>query len=163
MANLVIENRLWPCVSRIMTASSRFTWILPNLERLQTACYAWLFEICVAAGGGLRVMPIYEYVCEKCGERIEVLQKVTDRPLKRCRKCRGKLEKVVSRTSFQLKGGGWYKTDYSSSPASKTGEKSGEKSGDKAGEKSEKSEKSDKKKSDTSTASSGSGASAKTD
>jgi putative FmdB family regulatory protein len=63
-------------------------------------------------------MPIYEYVCEKCGEQLEVMQKVSDGPLKRCRKCRGKLEKVVSRTAFQLKGSGWYKTDYPNKSAS---------------------------------------------
>ena len=63
-------------------------------------------------------MPIYEYVCEKCGEEIEVLQKISDEPLKRCRKCRGKLEKVISRTAFQLKGSGWYKTDYPNKSAS---------------------------------------------
>jgi putative FmdB family regulatory protein len=64
-------------------------------------------------------MPIYEYVCEKCGAHIEVMQKLSDAPLKRCRKCRGKLEKIVSRTSFQLKGSGWYMTDYSrKTPAS---------------------------------------------
>jgi len=74
-------------------------------------------------------MPIYEYICEKCGAHIEVLQKVTDEPLKRCRNCRGKLEKIVSRTSFQLKGGGWYKTDYSSgSSSSKSEDKAGKKS-----------------------------------
>lgn len=59
-------------------------------------------------------MPIYEYVCEKCGNHLEVMQKVTDEPLKRCSNCRGKLEKIISRTSFQLKGSGWYKSDYSS-------------------------------------------------
>lgn len=59
-------------------------------------------------------MPIYEYVCEKCGSHIEVIQKVGDAPPKRCAKCKGKLEKKISRTSFQLKGSGWYKTDYSS-------------------------------------------------
>lgn len=64
-------------------------------------------------------MPIYEYVCEKCGSHVEVLQKVGEAPLKRCQKCRGKLEKVVSRTSFQLKGSGWYATDYSSKKPSK--------------------------------------------
>ena len=58
-------------------------------------------------------MPIYEYICEKCGEHTEVIQKVSDAPLKRCSKCRGTLEKILSRTSFQLKGGGWYMTDYS--------------------------------------------------
>jgi putative FmdB family regulatory protein len=60
-------------------------------------------------------MPIYEYVCEKCGSRIEVIQKVNDAPPKRCQKCRGKLKRAVSRTSFQLKGSGWYATDYSGS------------------------------------------------
>lgn len=57
-------------------------------------------------------MPMYEYICEKCGSHIEVLQKLSDPPLKRCTKCRGKLEKTVSRTSFQLKGSGWYVTDF---------------------------------------------------
>ncbi|HKG21455.1 MAG TPA: zinc ribbon domain-containing protein [Blastocatellia bacterium] len=68
-------------------------------------------------------MPIYEYVCEKCGDHIEAIQKVGDPLLKRCKKCRGKLEKVVSRTSFQLKGSGWYLTDYSSKSSSKSTEK----------------------------------------
>ena len=63
-------------------------------------------------------MPIYEYICEKCGSHIEVIQKISDAPLKRCAKCRGKLEKTVSRTSFQLKGSGWYVTDYSRKDAS---------------------------------------------
>ena len=62
-------------------------------------------------------MPIYEYLCEKCGTHIEVIQKISDAPLKRCAKCRGKLEKTVSRTSFQLKGSGWYVTDYSGKDA----------------------------------------------
>lgn len=61
-------------------------------------------------------MPIYGYLCEKCGSQMEVMQKVSDAPLKRCKKCRGKLGKVVSRTSFTLKGTGWYATDYSSKP-----------------------------------------------
>jgi putative FmdB family regulatory protein len=69
-------------------------------------------------------MPIYEYVCEKCGSHLEVLQKVGEAPLKRCQKCRGKLEKIVSRTSFQLKGSGWYVTDYSSKKPSSSKEKS---------------------------------------
>ena len=68
-------------------------------------------------------MPIYEYICEKCGSRTEVIQKITDPPLKRCSKCRGKLEKSVSRTSFQLKGSGWYVTDYSRGDSAKSKEK----------------------------------------
>jgi putative FmdB family regulatory protein len=63
-------------------------------------------------------MPIYEYLCEKCGSHIEVIQKISDPPLKRCSKCRGKLGKTVSRTSFQLKGSGWYATDYSNKNSS---------------------------------------------
>jgi putative FmdB family regulatory protein len=69
-------------------------------------------------------MPIYEYLCEKCGSHTEVIQKVNDEPLKRCQKCRGKLQKVVSRTSFQLKGGGWYLSDYSRKSSPETKEKS---------------------------------------
>jgi putative FmdB family regulatory protein len=57
-------------------------------------------------------MPIYEYRCRHCGDVREVMQKVTDRPLRKCGKCSGRLEKLVSRTSFQLKGGGWFATGY---------------------------------------------------
>jgi putative FmdB family regulatory protein len=78
-------------------------------------------------------MPIYEYICEKCGDHLEVMQKINDAPLKRCQKCRGKLEKVMSRTSFQLKGGGWYATDYSrKSSGSDKAEKSKDKKSDSA-------------------------------
>jgi putative FmdB family regulatory protein len=73
-------------------------------------------------------MPIYEYVCEKCGSRIEIIQRLGDAPPKRCRKCRGKLKKAISRTSFQLKGSGWYATDYPRKQAGPGKEKS-EKSG----------------------------------
>ena len=47
-------------------------------------------------------MPIYEYSCEKCGSHLEVMQKMTDKPLTRCPECKGKLEKIFSQTSFQL-------------------------------------------------------------
>lgn len=57
-------------------------------------------------------MPIYEYECRKCQDHVEVLQKITDKPLVKCRKCGGRLEKQWSSTSFQLKGSGWYVTDY---------------------------------------------------
>jgi putative FmdB family regulatory protein len=68
-------------------------------------------------------MPIYEYVCEKCGNHIELLQKVGDAPPQKCTKCKkGKMEKIFSRTSFQLKGSGWYASDYAKSPASSKGE-----------------------------------------
>ncbi len=57
-------------------------------------------------------MPIYEYVCKKCGHHLEIIQKMSDKPLSRCRECRGRLEKVISQTSFHLKGSGWYVSDY---------------------------------------------------
>ena len=57
-------------------------------------------------------MPIYEYKCQSCGDVSEVLQKMSDKPLTKCKKCSGALEKLISRSSFQLKGSGWYVTDY---------------------------------------------------
>ena len=60
-------------------------------------------------------MPIYEFVCEKCGRLVERLQKVSDPPPDACPECGGKMAKIMSRNSFQLKGGGWYKDLYSSS------------------------------------------------
>ncbi len=61
-------------------------------------------------------MPIYEYECQKCGAPLEVVQKVTDSPLKKCKKnkCNGKLIRLISNSSFVLKGSGWYVTDYPS-------------------------------------------------
>ncbi|MFI5365943.1 MAG: FmdB family zinc ribbon protein [Candidatus Binatia bacterium] len=56
-------------------------------------------------------MPIYEYQCKKCGQ-FETMQKITDRPLTRCPTCQSKVTKLMSNTSFQLKGSGWYITDY---------------------------------------------------
>jgi putative FmdB family regulatory protein len=57
-------------------------------------------------------MPIYEYECTKCGERIEVIQKMSDKPLKKHAECGGTLHKLISASGFQFKGTGWYVTDY---------------------------------------------------
>jgi putative FmdB family regulatory protein len=57
-------------------------------------------------------VPIYEYQCSKCGEIFEAFQKMNDNPLKECKFCKGKVERLISQTSFQLKGTGWYVTDY---------------------------------------------------
>jgi putative FmdB family regulatory protein len=57
-------------------------------------------------------MPIYEYECKKCGSRVEVLQKMNDQPLRRCRACGGQLERLLSSVGIQFKGTGWYVTDY---------------------------------------------------
>jgi putative FmdB family regulatory protein len=56
-------------------------------------------------------MPIYEYHCAKCGT-FEATQRITDKSLTRCPTCKGKVKKLISNTSFQLKGTGWYVTDY---------------------------------------------------
>jgi len=57
-------------------------------------------------------MPIYEYECLKCHRVEEILQRFSDRPLKKCKHCSGKLQKLISHNSFHLKGTGWYVTDY---------------------------------------------------
>src|SRR5271154_5315039 len=61
-------------------------------------------------------MPIYEYKCPKCGE-FEVTQRITENALKKCPTCKSKVERQLSRTSFILKGTGWYVTDYAKKPS----------------------------------------------
>ena len=56
-------------------------------------------------------MPIYEYHCSKCGD-FETMQRMSDKPLTQCPTCRRKVTKLISSTTFQLKGSGWYITDY---------------------------------------------------
>jgi putative FmdB family regulatory protein len=69
-------------------------------------------------------VPIYEYKCLKCSEIFEAFQKFTDAPLTKCKFCNGKVEKLISHSSFQLKGSGWYLTDYSRKTSSaSTGDK----------------------------------------
>lgn len=68
-------------------------------------------------------MPLYEYRCLECGRHTEVLQKFSDAPLRRCEECRGKLEKLVSRSAFHLKGGGWYAGGYGASDSKKVDSK----------------------------------------
>ncbi|MBN2338937.1 MAG: zinc ribbon domain-containing protein [Acidobacteria bacterium] len=66
-------------------------------------------------------MPIYEYQCTKCGEIFEAFQKVSDEPLTECRFCKARVEKLISHSSFQLKGSGWYLTDYAKRSSSPSG------------------------------------------
>jgi putative FmdB family regulatory protein len=63
-------------------------------------------------------MPLYEYECTQCGKIEEAIQKFSDPALTACRHCSGKLTKLISQSSFHLKGTGWYVTDYSNKPAS---------------------------------------------
>jgi putative FmdB family regulatory protein len=71
-------------------------------------------------------MPIYEYECKKCKAHIEVLQKMTDKPLAKCRRCGGRLEKQWSATGFQFVGSGWYVTDYAAKKSEGKEEKKSE-------------------------------------
>ena len=59
-------------------------------------------------------MPVYEYECTKCGHHLEVFQKISDSPLETCELCNGKIKKLISQSTFHLKGTGWYVTDYAS-------------------------------------------------
>ena len=72
-------------------------------------------------------MPIYEFLCAECGKVIEAFQKLGDPPPRRCDECGGKkLSKLVSRSAFQLKGGGWYADLYSKKKGKAGGEKAPE-------------------------------------
>lgn len=63
-------------------------------------------------------MPLYEYECPKCTKVHEVIQKFSDAPLTECPECQGPVQKLMSSTSFALKGSGWYTTDYKRKGAS---------------------------------------------
>jgi putative FmdB family regulatory protein len=86
-------------------------------------------------------MPIYEYECKKCHHQFEKIQKFSDPHPKKCPKCGGQLELVISAPAVQFKGSGWYVTDY----AKKSGSSSG---GDSQKESSPKDDSSDKSKSE---------------
>jgi len=70
-------------------------------------------------------MPVYEYQCTACGQVEEAFQKISEAPLETCSQCQGQLTKLISQSSFHLKGSGWYVTDYGGKKASsETTEKS---------------------------------------
>lgn len=70
-------------------------------------------------------MPIYEYYCHHCHKKFEILQSMSAEPLKDCENCHEPaLEKLMSATGFQLKGTGWYVTDFKNKPTEKSSAKS---------------------------------------
>ena len=80
-------------------------------------------------------MPLYEYLCKKCGHRFEKIQKFSDKMVKKCPECGGQVEQVISAPAVQFKGSGWYVTDYakkSSSPGSSGDSGSKDKTDDKS-------------------------------
>ena len=85
-------------------------------------------------------MPLYEYRCEACGHKFEQIQLFSDPILTVCEECGGALKKLISSPAFQLKGSGWYASDYPKLAAAKSsgsdspdGDKGGSGSGEKAG------------------------------
>ena len=68
-------------------------------------------------------MPIYEYECSNCGCQKEVLQQFSDKPLTKCELCEGSMKKLISQSTFHLKGSGWYVTDYASKGSTDGGKK----------------------------------------
>jgi putative FmdB family regulatory protein len=72
-------------------------------------------------------MPLYEYECEACGHRFEVIQKFSDPPVEKCPACGGAVHKMQSAPAFQFKGTGWYVTDYAKKGGSGGGSDSGKK------------------------------------
>lgn len=65
-------------------------------------------------------MPLYEYECTNCKERVEVIQRISDPPYTHCPKCGGEMKKLISSPAIQFKGSGFYKTDYASSKPSES-------------------------------------------
>ena len=66
-------------------------------------------------------MPLYEYQCDACAHRFEVIQKFSDPPIEVCSKCGGAVKKLLSSPAIQFKGTGWYITDYAKSGKTETG------------------------------------------
>ena len=71
-------------------------------------------------------MPIYEYECKKCKHRFERIQKFSDKPIRKCPECGGRVTKLLSPPAVHFKGSGWYVTDYA-----RKGSKEGESKDDK--------------------------------
>ena len=107
-------------------------------------------------------MPLYEYQCEACGKRFEVIRKFSDPPLETCQLCgKGPVQRLFSSPAIQFKGSGWYITDYAQKGKSgATDSGSSGKSDAKAGDTKGDDKKSDDKKSDAKKSDAGSGASA---
>jgi putative FmdB family regulatory protein len=104
-------------------------------------------------------MPLYEYLCDDCGRRFELIRKFSDPPLEKCPHCGGTVRKLFSSPAIQFKGSGFYITDYAKkdqTPGSASGETKSEtgskdkSTSDKSGEKAERAERAGSDKADKS-------------
>jgi putative FmdB family regulatory protein len=93
-------------------------------------------------------MPNYEYLCKDCGHRFEQIRKFSDKQLRKCPKCGGVIEQVISAPAVQFKGSGWYVTDYAKKGAASAGSSSSSSDGE-SGEKETKESKETKEKKDS--------------
>ncbi|MGH9497376.1 MAG: FmdB family zinc ribbon protein [Candidatus Sulfotelmatobacter sp.] len=93
-------------------------------------------------------MPLYEYLCKKCGHRFEKILKFSDKPVKKCPECGGSVEQVITAPAVQFKGSGWYVTDYAKKSSSLSSSESGSK--DSKDSKDSKESKKDDKKAESS-------------
>jgi putative FmdB family regulatory protein len=82
-------------------------------------------------------MPLYEYQCNQCSERQEIIQRFSDAPLEHCPKCGGGMKKLFSSPAIQFKGSGFYKTDYASASSKGGGSTESKSSESKSSESSE--------------------------
>jgi putative FmdB family regulatory protein len=69
-------------------------------------------------------MPLYEYLCKKCGHRFEQIRKFSDKQLRKCPECGGVIEQVITAPSVQFKGSGFYQTDYKTASSGSAGSSS---------------------------------------
>ena len=79
-------------------------------------------------------MPLYEYECDACHHRFEVIQKYSDPPIATCPKCGSPVQKLLSSPAIQFKGSGWYITDYARAGKTDSGQSSSRSDGSKSGE-----------------------------
>lgn len=95
-------------------------------------------------------MPLYEYECKKCHHRFEKIQKFSDPHVKKCPKCGGPIEQVISAPAVQFKGSGWYVTDYAKKSSAPSSSSSNSSNGDSSSKNESKSKSEDSSKSESS-------------
>jgi putative FmdB family regulatory protein len=90
-------------------------------------------------------VPIYEYLCKKCGHKFEKIQKFSDRLIKKCPECGGPVEQTITAPAVQFKGTGWYVTDYANKDGKDKAASSASKESSSSSEKADAKEKGDSK------------------
>jgi putative FmdB family regulatory protein len=90
-------------------------------------------------------VPIYEYLCQKCGHKFEKIQKFSDRLIKKCPECGGPVEQTITAPAVQFKGTGWYVTDYANKDGKDKAASSGAKESGSSSEKADAKEKGESK------------------